>query len=416
MYLVKNKALCDLEGNILQTIENEIILTEDIIEDYITKEDLDIAMHSYYNIPLFKLLLLNPDETIKEDITSYIVEENISYSDEYKSGQRRSISVDVANYDGAWFPNPVKGKNWSGIKFQLYVGILYKGVVFWFPSGIYYISNPTINMSEDSASFELVDKFAMLDGSLGGTTESEYKINVNDNVCDSIASLLKLDIGNGDIFDVKKFLFPSKYVTEKTPYTLEKNPESNIGEIILELAEMLSCEIAYNKGGYLEMISSDELSKIDEKPVMLHITDEDIELSGVSINIDYTKIINKVTVVGSNINGNIFDYTAVNDNPASPSSIYFTPPNFKYISDDNIYSDELCKERAEYELQKSSFLGLSISVPLNIWAPFLEAGNLITWTSDKYNFKAIKFLVNSVNICGDGKITLSITNTKELPF
>lgn len=416
MYLIKNKQLCDSEGNILLTLDDEIILTADIIEDYLTKEDLDVAVHSTHLIPLFKLFLLNPDETPREDITEHIVNDDLSYSHEYKSGQCRSSSVTLENGDGAWFPSPVKGKNWSGVKLMLYTGIIFKNIVFWFPSGLYYLSNPSINMGDDTVSLKLVDKFAMLDGNLGGTTETDYKINVGDNVCDSIASLLKLDMGNGDIFDLKPFLYPSKFVDEKTPYTLEKSPESNLGEIILELSEMLSCETAYNADGYLEMNSSDELMQIDAKPVILHITDEDIELSGLTMDVDYTKIINKVTVVGSNINGKIFDYTAINDNPASPSSIQFTPPNFMYIADDNIYSDELCQERAEYELQKFSFLGLSISMPLRIWAPFIKSGDLIMWTSAKYGFKGVKFLVNSINISGDGKINLSITNTKELPF
>lgn len=416
MYLIKNKILYDSEGNALTTILNEIILTSDLIEDYITKESLDILVHSSYIVPLFKLLLLNPDETPREDITEYIVDDSLSYSHDFKSGQNRSVSVSILNKDGSWFPNPVNGKNWSGTKFQLYTGMVYKDIVFWFPSGIYYLSNPSLNMSEKVVSMQLIDKFAMLDGTIGGTTETEYKISVGDNVCDSIASLLKLDIGNGDIFDSKPFLYPMKHRNEKTPYTLDKNPESNFGEIILELSEMLSCETAYNEKGYLEMQDSDELLAIEDKPVILHITDEDIEMSGCNISIDYTKIINKVTVVGANVNGYIFDYTAVNDNPASPSSIMFTPPNFKYISDSNINSDDLCKERAEYELQKESFLNLSTSIPLVIWAPFIKAGDLIMWTSEEFGFKGVKFLVNSVNISGDGSISISIANIKELPF
>lgn len=416
MYVFKNKILCDSDGNYIYSVKDEIILTRDIVEDYLTIEDMEKAIRNYYTVPLFRLYLLNPDETIKEDVTSLIVGDELSYTDEYKTGQRRSASATVRNDDGSWFPNPVKGRNWSGVKFQLYMGLIYNEVVFWFPAGVYYLSNPSLSMGEDNASFELTDKFSMLDGTLGGTTETDYKINVNDLVCDSIATLLRLDIGNGEKFDEKRFIYPYKYNETKTPYTLEKNPESNIGEIITELSEMLSCEVAYDSDGHLEMLPADELLAVEEKPVMLHITDRDIDVQGVTINIDYTKIINKVTVVGSNINGKIFKHTATNNNPSSPSSIIFTPPNFKYISDDNINSDDLCKERAEYELQKGSFLGMTISVPLHIWTPFLEAGNLITWTSEKYGFKAEKFLVNSVNISGNGDISLSIANIKELPF
>lgn len=421
MYFIKNKKLIDSDGKVMLSVNDEIILTQDLIEDYFSDEVMKSALHSPYIIPLFKLILLNQDETEWEDVTHYIVNNGISYSHEYKSGQCRSVSTTFFNSDDSWLPNPVKGKNWSGTKFQLYMGMVYKNVVFWFPSGIYYLSNPTLNMNDDTASFELVDKFAMLDGSLGGTTETDYTINVNDLICDSISSLLKLDMRNtgdstDDVFDIKPFLYPSSLSSEKTPYTLKKNPQSNIGEIIQELTQMLSCEIAYNESGYLEMVTSDELLQIDEKPIMLTITDKDIDISGVSITMDYTKIINKVTVVGANINGYLFDYTAINKNPSSPSNIYFTPPNFTYITDDNIYSDALCKERAEYELQKASFLGLSITIPLRIWCPFLKAGNLIVWNSERFNFKFVKFLINSVKISGDGDITLSITNTKELPF
>lgn len=416
MYLIKNKMLCDSEGKILTTVDDEIILTADIIEDYITAEDLDKAVHSPLSLPLFKLLLLNTDETVREDITEEITSDGFSYSNDFKSGQCRSVSVTLFNENGKWNPNPVNGRNWSGTKFKLYMGIIYNNIVFWFPKGVYYLSNPSLSMSEKTVSMELVDKFAMLDGTLGGTTETDYKISVGDLICDSIDSLLRLDMGNGDIFDEKPFLYPKKYEKEKTPYTITKNPESNHGEIITELCEMLSCEIYYNEEGYLEMNGSDELLEVEKKPVILHITDEDIETSGCNISIDYTKVINKVTVVGANVNGYIFDYTAINNNPASPSSIQFTPPNFKYISDSNIASDDLCRERAEYELQKESFLSLSTSIPLIIWVPFVKAGDLIMWTSESFGFKAVLFLINSVSVSGDGSVSLSIANIKELPF
>lgn len=416
MYLIKNKMLCDSDGNFLTTINEEILLTAETAEDYLSVEELESLCRQATIFPLFKLVLLNQDETPREDITELIADNSLSYSHDYQSGQCRSVSVTLFNTDGSWNPNPVSGRNWSGTKFGFYMGIIRENTAFWFPSGVYYLSNPTLSMNEQTVAMELVDKFAMIDGTLGGTTEADYKISVGDYVCDSIGSLLRLDMGNGDIFDEKPFLYPQKYETEKTPYTLEKNPESNFGEIITELSEMLSCEIAYNEEGCLEMNSSDELTAVEEKPVVFHITDEDIEASGCSISIDYTKITNKVTVVGANLNGYIFDYTAVNNNPSSPSSIQFTPPNFKYISDSNITSDELCRERAEYELQKESFLSLSTSVPLVVWLPFLKAGDLIMWTSESFGFKGAKFLISSVNVSGDGSVSLSIANIKELPF
>ena len=137
MYFIKNKKLIDSDGKVMLSVNDEVILTQDLIEDYFSDEVMKSALHSPYIIPLFKLILLNQDETEWEDVTHYIVDNGISYSHEYKSGQCRSVSTTFFNSDDSWLPNPVKGKNWSGTKFQLYMGMVYKNVVFWFPSGIY---------------------------------------------------------------------------------------------------------------------------------------------------------------------------------------------------------------------------------------------------------------------------------------
>lgn len=417
MAIVRNKFLVDSEGRILRTINKEIFLTADIAKIPPTVEELRKAVSTYVGSPIFKLYLLNPDESIKEDISEYVIEDSLSYTHEMKSGQRSSLSVSLVNQNNEWFPNPVNSKIWAGAKFKYYMGLLCGDDIYWFPRGVYVINDPSYSYKagEKTVSLQLSDKFALIDGTLGGTTETDYKIPLQSSIKGAIESLLKLDTGNGTPFDVKPIIFPTKYLGNKTPYTIEYNPSQNIGELILEFAEILSCDIYYNEEGYLTLEPADELLAVGNKPVIWQFDEKSMQYTDVTYDVKYTEMINKVTVVGANVNAYVFKHTAVNTNPQSPSNINMSPIHFKYISDSQIYSDDLCRQRAEYELQKGMIFPLSQKFT-SVYIPFLQAGNLINWTDSEQGFNNEKFLITSLSVDSKGRMTLMNTNIRELPF
>ena len=66
MYLIKNKQLCDSSGNVLLTIDDEILLTEDIIEDYLATRKRNFEINKLYlewqKEGLFEVLIFSKDD------------------------------------------------------------------------------------------------------------------------------------------------------------------------------------------------------------------------------------------------------------------------------------------------------------------------------------------------------------------
>lgn len=414
MVYVVNKTLYDSRGNAVYTVADEEFLTNDKVVVLSQNPAFVKAVLEPIVKELYRVELLYADETPREDISRYILKDSISYQQEYKNGQTRSISFSMLNDDGRWDASPVNTGLWADTKIRAFSGIIYDDVLYWYPLGIYLLSNPSYNRDEDTVSIDGVDKFAKLDGTLGGVLETEYKIVPNTPIYTAIQTLLKLDTGNGTSFDDDPVIFPSKYASQKTPYTMTVNGESSVGDILLELGEILSCDVYYNEYGCLVFEPADELLKVANKPVLWTIDDEFSDCTSISYEVKFDEVINKVTVVGANINGAIVKHTVTNKNAKSPSNIYMMPIRFEYISDSHISTSDLCQTRAEYELQKKSIVTLSYSISM-VYIPFIQSNALICLNDKRKNVYGQNLFVSSVSI-SSGSTNVSATNIEDLPY
>lgn len=414
MVYVVNKTLYDSRGNAVYTVADEEFLTNDKVIVLSQNPAFVKAVLEPIVKELYRVELLYADETPREDISRYILKDSISYQQEYKNGQTRSISFSMLNDDGRWDASPVNTGLWADTKIRAFSGIIYDDVLYWYPLGIYLLSNPSYNRDEDTVSIDGVDKFAKLDGTLGGVLETEYKIIPNTPIYTAIQTLLKLDTGNGTSFDDDPVIFPSKYASQKTPYTMTVNGESSVGDILLELGEILSCDVYYNEYGCLVFEPADELLKVANKPVLWTIDDEFSDCTSISYEVKFDEVINKVTVVGANINGAIVKHTVTNKNAKSPSNIYMMPIRFEYISDSHISTSDLCQTRAEYELQKKSIVTLSYSISM-VYIPFIQSNALICLNDKRKNVYGQNLFVSSVSI-SSGSTNVGATNIEDLPY
>ena len=414
MVYVVNKTLYDSRGNAVYTVADEEFLTNDKVIVLSQNPAFVKAVLEPIVKELYRVELLYADETPREDISRYILKDSISYQQEYKNGQTRSISFSMLNDDGRWDASPVNTGLWADTKIRAFSGIIYDDVLYWYPLGIYLLSNPSYNRDEDTVSIDGVDKFAKLDGTLGGVLETEYKIIPNTPIYTAIQTLLKLDTGNGTSFDDDTVIFPSKYASQKTPYTMTVNGESSVGDILLELGEILSCDVYYNEYGCLVFEPADELLKVANKPVLWTIDDEFSDCTSISYEVKFDEVINKVTVVGANINGAIVKHTVTNKNAKSPSNIYMMPIRFEYISDSHISTSDLCQTRAEYELQKKSIVTLSYSISM-VYIPFIQSNALICLNDKRKNVYGQNLFVSSVSI-SSGSTNVGATNIEDLPY
>ncbi len=421
MAFLRGTQLISSDGSVLRNNLSEILIAVPYTDNYISKEEIAKWVRSYVSVPIFKIELLNKDETPFEDISEYVIEDSINYSKEFKSGQVRSLSFDLINADGSYFPNHV-GKIWYGTKIRISFGLLVEDSVIFFPRGVFAVKDASYK--NGILSIQTADKFALIDGDISGTTDMIYKIKTQTSeAIPTIESLLALDDGTGSPYDTKRVFYPPECNGVTIPYTIEIDYENSIGNIIIEIAKILSCDVFYDDYGHLTLFPFNEITDLSLTEIDWFYVDGECQFFDFQMDIKFPDVYNKVMVVGANINGYLFDYTAENRNPASPTSIGNSPLKFMYIEDSNINSDELCKIRAEYELQLATLLSVPIGFS-SIYIPFLEVNHLIECTNDtiKYGdggkkvFDREKFLITSLSYSGNGGFSVFAKNIKELPF
>lgn len=421
MAIVQNKTLYVLnDSNFydpLYTVNNEIFLTADIITNMFIYSQYKRAINSPLSIKTVRLYLLNEDESLKEDISKYICSYDIDLK--YQQGQTRSANISLMNFDGKWTPNPISGYLWKNSKFKIDIGIYYNETVYWKEFGIYSPADPLIDDNVKTVSVQLYDKYALIDGTIGGNFASGLKIPVGTPIRQAIAMCLLDDSGNGKAYDKKPIIFPSKYEESVTPYTITKTPNITIGEIIIELANMIFCDVFYNETGNLVLKSGeDDLTDNKEHhPVQWEYNEHNISYIDTKFSVDYTKIVNKIIVYGAIQNGYQYKGIALNENAKSQSNITVTSVNEELIEDENIIGDNNCLSRAKYELNKRSKLSFSLNYK-SVFIPHLVPNELISWTNSFYNIKNELFIITAIHINGDSStmMDLSLTNLNEVAF
>lgn len=434
----------------------------------ITNEDYISAIKSNIIRPVFRFSLLNQDETVAETITDDVIYGNGSLSINYQQGQRRSLNFSLKNESGKWTPNANNGYMWIGTKFKLDLGIkinptysintidggtsstnysdIYDGgtsstvgdgilidgktsygnldseeeQTYWTPNGVFVISDPNIthNNSDKQVSIQCYDKFALLDGTLGGNTEGTYTIPVNTNIKQAMIDILMSDNGNGYPIDTMPIIFDSNYKDQITAYTITKSPNSTLGDILIEMANMISCDIYYNENGNLVVQSGiDDISHIN-KPTLWTYSESELEYISSNLTYNFSKVKNRVTVVATNVNTNV-TYSALseNKNPTSPTRVSKIGAKNYYLEDNNIASNSLAKDRADYELNRLSIVQLTNNLT-STYMTHLDVNNCIATTDLFFGFEDERFIIQSLDIPIDigGTISIKASNIAELPF
>ena len=243
------------------------LVTSERVEQQVPWWEIERALRSPLSKRYYRLLLLNENETPKEDVTQWVTF-NGSVKKVYNQGQTRTLDVTFNNPDRIWNPSAIKGKLWVNSKFKLEIGIELEGEIYYVDEGVYVCNNPTLDNSTamKQVSVQLHDKFALLDGTINGTFDIDLQIPRNTPIEMAINMLLRepRDAFNNP-FDGKPVIFPLRYKLEKTTYTIKKTAQNTIGDVLIDLANILSCDIFYNEVGNLVLregnLDIDNLSK-----------------------------------------------------------------------------------------------------------------------------------------------------------
>ena len=156
---------------------------------------------------LAKIEFLQPDNSVafsldnnykrgyrsKYDTRAFIQSGSLSVS--LQNGQRRKATITLSNLDGGF--DYAVNNIWFGQRVRLLMGlVLPDGTDFYLPQGVFYISNPTGNFkpNQRSITYNLLDKWSYLDGTLFGTLSGSYQISKNTEVVsvwNAMSTLLK---------------------------------------------------------------------------------------------------------------------------------------------------------------------------------------------------------------------------------
>lgn len=419
MFFLRNKTLyvsSDTGGyEPFATADKEIFLTADPIKGLFSYDEYVTAVCAPLSKRVVKVSLLYEDEVFHQDISEYVLECSIDLK--YEQGLSRTTNLTLINNDGMWTPNPVNGRLWKGTKFNIEVGLYYNGTVFWCRGGIYIAGNPTINDKDKTVQIPCLDKFSLLDGNISGTIDNDFKLLPGTSVRLAVEQCLLAKQENDKIYDPKPPRFNTAKVNETTPYTISQSSGITYGEIIKELSNMIFCDVFYDEYGNLTISGNDDTNPLESRPVLWNFNDSVPLYEKPSITLNFTDVVNKVTVVGAIENGYRYKGVAINNNPKSRANIQFTSPKAEFIEDQNIIGDENCLGRAQYELKKKTLIGMQVKFSC-AFIPTLVPGNLVTWTNKEHGYVNEKFFINSVSfdLGGQNLMSVSLTNINEVPI
>ena len=385
--------------------------------DLIEYSALQRILKRSYIKPRFKINVLNADETVNYTIPEEdILNDGISFTENYQNGQRKNITLKLINIQGKYTPS-INGI-WLSTKFSFEIGLNYSGdKTVWFPRGVYIMGDVTLTHenSRDEISIQLKDKYAIFEGKMG-TLDEAYEIPVGSNIEDAINGIRNFSLGNGYILDYKPIILDPSFVGKTTQSTIRIEEGQNLGKVIDELATQLSAEYYYNNVGNLCFYPLNETVDDSNKPVIWVFEDLGRSLHNLTLTYNNEEIINDVKVVGDNIENGIFSATVTNENPTSPICIERVGRRVapKY-TEANVWNDELAYDMAIYYLRQYSFASVNFSCVVG-FNPILAVNNICEVENSHLELYREKLLITSISYTSsDGAMTLSLCNTSDLP-
>ena len=397
---------------------------------------------------LVKIEFLQPDNSIafsldnnyirsfknKYDTRAFIQSGTLSVT--MQNGQRRKASITLSNLDGAF--DYAVNKIWFGQKIRLLMGLkLPDGTDFYLQQGVFYISNPTsvFNPNQRTVTYNLVDKWAYLDGSLFGTLNGSYKIDLNEtngSLWTAIRSVLKLNKINFSTTQDKMLqvdnvnpVFTTFYdnktgkeVRSNIPYSIIVNGDNaTLADILNELNGIIVGLIGYDQTGALRVDASQNDIDDNTKPILWNFTPNNSQLLGISETFKNSEVYNEIIVVGQNLaNSNIFG-KVTNIDARSDTNVNLIGRRTYKESQPNFSKIQQCVDLAKFRLKRKTILQKSITVESSQMFHLVENNLITVMRTDKQGNPTEKHLINSFTLpIGEtGQMTINCTSVNDLP-
>lgn len=349
-----------------------------------------------------------------------------------QNGQRRTASVTLANTDGA-FDYDVNHR-WFGSEIALDEGlILPGGEPFYIQQGVFVIDTPEERFfpNERTITYNLVDKWANLDGTLHGNLEGTYEVAVGTNIFRPIRELIAEDRGNGYPVDGIAPMFTDYYngmtqtlpdgttaAMTDSPYTLRIDGESgSIADVVLGLAGMVNAWVGYDRTGALRVEPSQDDILDRDKPLGWRFQVGDVLFLGAAYTIKNTEVYNDYIVVGEQMD----DYTqpkgrAVNRDPRSDTNIMTIGRKVKREQKSGFATNRQCRDYAVWMLKRSSVLQKAVSISCGQIFHLSENEIVEIIRTDKPKSPVERHLIMGFSrpLAGNGAMTIEAVSVNDL--
>lgn len=404
---------------------------------------------------IVRLEFLQPDDTVAfalggvgqkvpvsgRDTRTFLQSGSVSVS--LANGSRRKASVMLGNRDGAF--DYAVNKLWFGQRVRLLMGMrLPNGEDFYFPMGVFYIENPSVLFSpaEKTATLNLTDKWAYLDGTLFGNLEAAYSVSSGTNIFSAIDSLIHMDkFTQGSTSDVQRMIDPTTavyttYFNGKTylasrsdgsisaniamtdaPYTITENRGSTMGALILKLNEMLAGWIGYDGAGALRLEPSQDDIDDADKPVLFAFTPENSVLLSHSSVSQNTAVYNDVTIAGQGLTNAAVWARAINADPASDTNVNLIGRRVFVEEKSDYWNTDQCAALARWTLKRKTVLQKSVTIECGQMFHLIENRLISVKRVDKPGSPVEKHLIQgfTIPIGETGSMSITATSVTDIP-
>ena len=387
-----------------------------------------------------KLEFLNPDGTVAFTVDNaatgkhrgaFIQSGQLTVN--LQNGTRRTANVLLSNTNEEYSYNV--NKLWFGQNIRLSEGlILPDGTEFYIPQGVFAIKDPNEawKPGEKTATLNLVDKWAYLDGTLFGNLDGIYEVPVGSNVFSAIASILALDRGNGLPVDAVTPMFTTYYngKTQYVPTTGQNEPltdsaytlrvDSDNGtyaDVVLGLNAMLVGEIGYDPNGRLRLDPSQDDLEDRDKEVMWDFEPTERQLLGPTYTVLNSQVFNDIIVQGEPQTNYLQPYgRAQNTNPQSDLSIYGALGRRTLrIRGSGYATTRQCQDLADWQLKRNCILKKSVTIESNQIFHIQENKLVTIRRTDKPGEPVERHLVTGFSrpIGQTGSMTINATSVED---
>lgn len=353
------------------------------------------------------------------------------------NGRRRQASVTLSNLTGDY--DYAVNKIWFGTELRLSEGLLLPdGTDYYIPQGVFEIEQPNeqLNHGGNTVTYRLVDKWARLDGTLGGKLDGAYCVNAGTDIFQAMLSLLllgKYDMASNSSRPIDRVppLFTNWYngktqtLTDGTtalltqaPYDFLSSDTGTVADVMLGLGEMLAARIGYNQTGRLVVDpSQDDILDIS-KPVLWNFSPSEKQLLHVEYSMDKAEVFNDIIVVGETGD----DYStargrAQNQDPKSDTCISRIGLKTNRIPMANYYSNDICESYAEWQLKRAAVASKTVNIECTQMFHITENGIVTLQRTDKPGAPVERHVVQGFTrpIAQTGTMILNAISVMDFP-